>query len=132
MAVQRPLSPHLTIYRKQISSVLSISHRISGLALYAGAMLVAAWLVIAAYMPEYYQTLYDLLASQPGRLCLLGWTLAFFYHLSNGIRHLFWDMGKGYSLPALHRSGWAVVFFAVTMTALTWGFISAHIVQDVL
>src|SRR5271154_5369551 len=106
---KRPPSPHLSIYRPQISSVLSITHRLTGLALFAGTALLVLWLWSAAYAPAFYGTLHHALASVIGRVCLLGWLLAFYYHLSNGIRHLFWDAGMGFSLPQVDRSGWAVI-----------------------
>ncbi|MDE3015406.1 MAG: succinate dehydrogenase, cytochrome b556 subunit [Pseudomonadota bacterium] len=121
----RPLSPHLSIYRPQISSVLSILHRLTGLALFAGTALVVAWLCSAAYAPAFYATLHDGMDSFIGRLCLLGWTLAFYCHFCNGIRHLFWDIGMGFTLPQMARSGWAVIVLTIVFTALTWGFVSA-------
>lgn len=121
----RPTSPHLSIYRWQISSVLSILHRLTGLALFAGTALIVVWLCSAAYAPASYATLHDAISSAIGQIFLLGWTLAFYYHFCNGIRHLFWDIGKGFTLPAMARSGWAVVVFAIIFTALTWGFVNA-------
>lgn len=118
--VQRPLSPHLTIYKRQISTVLSILHRIAGMALFFGTALLVFWLWSAAYAPGYYPTFHSYVASPLGLFCLFGWTLAFYYHLANGIRHLFWDIGKGFSLPVMHKSGWAVVVFTLAMTAYTW------------
>ena len=118
--VQRPTSPHLTIYRKQITSVLSITHRLTGLALYAGTALIAMWLWSAAYAPAQFSALHGLLASPFGKFCLLGWTACFYYHLCNGIRHLFWDVGAGFDLKQVDRSGWTVVFLTVLMTAYTW------------
>ena len=117
----RPLSPHLGIYRKQITTVLSITHRMTGLALVAGTLLLVTWLCSAAYAPRLYPQLRDCIASPIGQLLLLGWTVSFYFHLANGVRHLFWDIGKGFSLPAAARSGWLVVIFAIAMTAFTWG-----------
>jgi len=122
---QRPTSPHLSIYRKQITTVLSILHRMTGLALVAGTALMVAWLCTAAYRPAFYTTLHEALISDYGKACLMGWTVAFYYHFANGIRHLFWDMGKGFSLPAATRSGWLVIFFTIIMTAVTWGYVNA-------
>jgi succinate dehydrogenase / fumarate reductase cytochrome b subunit len=122
----RPTSPHLSIYRPQISTVLSILHRFTGLALVAGAALMATWLASAAYAPGFYATLHNTLASPAGEVFLFGWTAAFYYHLSNGIRHLFWDIGMGFTLPQMHRSGWAVILLTVILTALTWGFVGAQ------
>ena len=89
----RPLSPHLSIYRKQISSVLSILHRITGVALFAGSSLIVVWLCMAAYAPASYAALHDVLSSFIGQICLFGWVAAFYYHLGNGVRHLFWEYG---------------------------------------
>ena len=118
--MQRPTSPHLGIYRKQITSVLSIMHRFTGLALVAGITLVVAWVCIAAYRPALYGALYDVLASDVGKAGLIGWTAAFYYHLANGIRHLFWDAGYGFTLPAMNRTGMLVVLFSLAGTGATW------------
>lgn len=123
MSVNRPTSPHLSIYKPQISSVLSIFHRFTGMALYAGLVVVTVWLFVAAYQPEQYAALHDLLTSFLGRLLLIVWTAAFYYHLGNGIRHLFWDIGKGFELATMAKSGWAVLFFAAAMTAISWVYI---------
>lgn len=114
--ISRPTSPHLTIYKPQITSVMSIMHRITGVALYAGALVLVAWLVIAAYMPFRYAGFHDVLLSPIGRLVLFGWTFAFFYHLCNGIRHLFWDIGKGFALKAVTASGVIVLLTSVALT----------------
>ena len=119
--IQRPTSPHLTIYQPQISSVLSILHRMTGVALYAGLVLLAYWLVTVAYNPTGYAELHECLSSWLGKAALFGWTLAFYYHFGNGIRHLFWDIGKGFELPTMAKSGWAVLIFTVLMTGFTWG-----------
>jgi len=120
-SVKRPLSPHLGIYRPQISSVMSILHRITGVALAVGSVLMVVWLWSAAYAPAFYTQLHDLLASLPGKLLLLGWTIAFYYHLCNGIRHLWWDMGKGMDVPAVNRSGIVALVATALLTAFTWG-----------
>ena len=119
-SVNRPTSPHLSIYRPQISSVLSILHRITGIALYAGTGLLVYWLWTLAYLPEKHAQLLVCMRSTIGQLMLIGWTAAFYYHFSNGIRHLFWDMGKGYSLPVVNKSGWLVLVTTVLMTYFTW------------
>lgn len=121
----RPTSPHLTVYRPQMSSVLSITHRLTGVALYGGTFLLLAWLWSAAYSADCYRAMHAFLASTPGMVLLIGWTAAFYFHFANGIRHLFWDAGKGFSLPAMHRSGWLVIFFTLALTGLTWGFVLA-------
>jgi succinate dehydrogenase / fumarate reductase cytochrome b subunit len=81
------------------------------------------WMVIAAYYPADYSNWYDYAISPIGRICLLGWTISFFYHLANGVRHLFWDMGKGYTIPVATRSGIMVVLFTLAMTAGSWAYI---------
>jgi succinate dehydrogenase / fumarate reductase cytochrome b subunit len=116
----RPLSPHLQIYRPQISSVLSILHRITGVGLALGAVLVVWWLLAAATGPEYFATVDGLLTSWIGHLVLLGVTWALAYHLLNGIRHLFWDMGYGFEIETVDKTGWAVVIGSAVLTVLLW------------
>jgi len=116
----RPLSPHLQVYRPQITSVLSILHRITGVALALGSLLLIYWLVAAASGPEAYGTAQALIGSIIGRLLLLGWTFALFYHLCNGIRHLFWDAGWGFELATVTASGWLVVAASAALTLLSW------------
>jgi succinate dehydrogenase / fumarate reductase cytochrome b subunit len=118
--VQRPLSPHLQIYRPQISSVLSITHRISGVALGAGTLLFAWWLIAAATGPEAFATAQAFIGSILGRLILFGFTLAFFWHVTSGIRHLFWDAGYGFDIPVMERTGWLAGIAAVVLTLLVW------------
>ncbi len=118
--VQRPIAPHLQVYKPQISSVLSILHRLTGVVLGIGALLFAWWLIAAAVGPKAYMVVEGFIYSWIGRLILLGFTGSFFYHLCNGIRHLGWDMGCGFSLPAMRRSGWAVVIAAVILTLGSW------------
>lgn len=120
----RPLSPHLQIYRPQLTSVLSIFHRLTGVALGLGTLMLAWWLIAVATGPGAYATVATATASWIGRLVLFGWTFALFYHLCNGIRHLFWDAGRGLELPAIYASGWAVVVasLALTLAAWVWGY----------
>ena len=117
---QRPLSPHLQIYRPQLTSVLSITHRITGLVLVAGTLVLTYWLLAAATGPEAYATAQSLLASWPGRVVLLGFSFALFYHLCNGIRHLFWDAGLGFDLKTAYASGHAVIGASVVLTLAAW------------
>ncbi len=117
----RPLSPHLEIYRPQLTSILSITHRLTGMALVAGTALLAWWLVAAAVGPGAFDLVQSFLGHWFGRLVLLGWTYALFYHLCNGIRHLFWDAGYGFELPTLHASGWTVLAVSAVLTVLAWG-----------
>jgi succinate dehydrogenase / fumarate reductase cytochrome b subunit len=116
----RPLSPHLQIYRPQLTSVLSITHRATGVALAVGTLLLVWWLMAAATGPEQFAIVQAVLGSWIGRLLLLGWTWALFYHLANGIRHLFWDGGLGFELKTVYRTGWTVVLASVVLTLVTW------------
>ena len=116
----RPLSPHLSIYRKQITSVLSILHRITGITLYAGLVMLVIFIAVVAYFPTYYSSLHELMSSLLFRLAMFGWTGAFYLHFFNGIRHLFWDMGKGMDIPSVNKTGWLVVVFSLLATVATW------------
>ncbi|MCF3945994.1 succinate dehydrogenase, cytochrome b556 subunit [Acidiphilium sp. AL] len=118
--VQRPLSPHLQIYRPQISSTLSIFHRIAGIALSGGAVLLSLWLAAAAASPSAFAVAQSLADSILGMIVLFGFTLALFYHFCNGIRHLLWDAGYGYDLPTMHRTGYAVLICSVGLTVIFW------------
>lgn len=121
MAAQdRPLSPHLQIYKPQLTSVLSITHRATGIALAVGTLLLVWWLAAAAAGPEAYEAAQGFIGSVLGRLLLFGWTYALFYHLCNGIRHLFWDAGRGFELVNAYRSGWAVVLVSIALTVVAW------------
>lgn len=120
LAVARPLSPHIQVYRPQLTSVLSITHRATGVALAVGTLLLVWWLIAGATGPEAYATVQGFFRSWIGRLLLLGWTLSLFYHLCNGIRHLFWDAGYGFELRATYISGWLVIVATVVLTALSW------------
>ncbi len=121
--VRRPLSPHLQVYRLQITSTLSILHRATGVALSAGTLLLAWWLAAAASSDAAYATVSAVMRSWIGLLVLFGWTASLWYHFCNGIRHLAWDAGYGYDLPTTHRSGWLVVGATVGLTVLTWVFV---------
>lgn len=120
MEYQRPTSPHLSIYRWQITSVLSILHRMTGLALYAGSALLVCWLWCAAYKADYYKQLHAFMGSPAGLIMLIGWTAAFYYHLFNGVRHLWWDTGRGFGLKTVAGTGWMMVLLVIALTALTW------------
>lgn len=118
----RPLSPHLQVYRPQITSVLSITHRMTGIVLSAGAVFLVLWLLAAAAGPEFYAIAQDCAGSWLGYVFLFGFSVCLFYHLLNGIRHLFWDAGHGFEIATATRTGWAVVLGAVLLTALAWVF----------
>jgi succinate dehydrogenase / fumarate reductase cytochrome b subunit len=116
----RPLSPHAGIYRWQISNTLSILHRLTGIWLSIGAILLGTWLLALAQGPKTYGWLHSLLASWFGLVLAAGWSFCFFYHLGNGIRHLVWDAGYGFEKRTARASGIAVVTFAAVMTSGFW------------
>lgn len=118
--VRRPLSPHLQVYRPQITSVLSILHRATGIALSAGTLLLVWWLVAAARGDAAYAQVAGFIRSPLGILLLFGWTASLWYHFCAGLRHLAWDAGVGFDLPQVHRSGRAVLIATAVMTLLTW------------
>ena len=114
------MSPHLQVYRPQITSILSILHRIMGIALAGGAVLLVYWLSAAAYGPEAFERAQWFFATWVGQTLLFGLTFSLFYHAANGIRHLFWDVGLGFGLPVLRATGMLVVIVALGLTAATW------------
>ena len=116
----RPLSPHLQIYRRQLTSVLSILHRFTGIGLAVGLLYLVCWLVAAASGLEAFDRLQTFNGTIIGRLLLFGWSVAFFYHLLNGIRHLAWDAGWGFELPAAYKSGYAVLIGTAALTLAAW------------
>ena len=115
----RPLSPHLQVYKPQWTSVLSILHRITGVALAVGTLLLVWWLVAAASSTAYFAYVQGIMASWPGIVLLIGWAFALYYHLCNGIRHLFWDAGIGLELGPARLSGTIVVVAAAALTLLS-------------
>ena len=119
-SANRPLSPHLQVYRFQWTMALSISHRITGVGLALGTLLLVYWLAAAAAGPEAFATAQAVIGSFLGRLLLFGWTFALFYHLCNGIRHLVWDAGYGFELDTSYRSGLVVIAASVVLTLLSW------------
>ena len=119
-SADRPLSPHLQIYRWQLTSVLSILHRVTGVVLSAGALLVVWWLVAAASGPDAFEDVQDFLGSWLGLLLLFGWTVSLFYHLCNGISHLVWDTGHALDLKSVYVGGWVVVGATGVLTLVAW------------
>ncbi len=119
-SANRPVSPHIQIYRPQLTSVLSILHRITGVALGLGAILVTVGLSSMAYDREFFEASIQLLSGFWGRLFLFLWTLALFFHLCNGIRHLLWDTGRGLELDQVYRSGWGVIIGSLALTVIVW------------
>ena len=116
----RPMAPHLQVYRWQITMVLSILHRATGTVLSLGFLLLVGWLVAAASGVDAYRQIGGLLSSGLGQLILLGISFCFFYHLGNGIRHLAWDAGWGFEIPQVYASGWSVVIFSIVLTGAFW------------
>jgi succinate dehydrogenase cytochrome b subunit len=116
----RPQSPNIQIYRPQLTSVLSIANRISGVILGFAAVGLVVWLIAAAAGPHAYAAVQGALASRLGQIVLFGFTFAFFLHLCGGIRHLVWDAGYGFELRTIYASGWAVVAASVLLTVVVW------------
>lgn len=117
---QRPLSPHLQIYRWPLSMALSILHRATGVGLALGLLLMTWWLLALASGPESFAIVHGIMTSWFGTLVLFFWTLAIYYHMGNGVRHLVWDAGYGFDKEVAFNSGRAVLVFAGVMTVLTW------------
>jgi len=99
---------------------MSILHRITGVVLAFGAILIAFWLSTVAYNPDLSNQIFEFLSGFLGRLFLFVWTLILFYHLCNGIRHLFWDSGKGFEIRQVYRSGWIAVTCSFVLTVVVW------------
>lgn len=116
----RPLSPHLQVYRPQITSAMSILHRITGIVLFFGLFAIALWLWGAAYSPVLFECIHACLTSTLGTIGMIGWTLAFFYHLFNGVRHLLWDTGKGFALDEVTITGISAIAFTLICVAAIW------------
>ncbi len=119
-ANDRPLSPHLQVYRPQLTSVLSILHRLTGLILGLGTIALVGWLMAAAGGGRSFKIAQIVAGSIPGRILLFGWTLCLVYHLLNGIRHLVWDSGRGLEIHQVYWSGRLVVVATVVLTLAIW------------
>jgi len=118
---ERPTSPHLQVWRWHVTMWGSILHRVSGIALYGGALILAGWVAALASGPGVFMTYKALLGSIPGKLALFVLTLAIFYHLANGLRHLAWDFGKGFEPRTADMTGAAVIAFAIAASLAVWG-----------
>ncbi len=118
MKHSRPLSPHLQVYRPQITSVLSILHRFTGLAFCFGLLFLVVWLASLAFNDNVFEFLQAFISSWIGLIVLFGWVFSLFFHLFNGIRHLMWDFGFGFDLKTVHLTGWLVVFLSFSFTGL--------------
>jgi succinate dehydrogenase / fumarate reductase cytochrome b subunit len=118
--VERPISPHLSIYRPQINMVMSIVHRITGSALYVGTVLLAAWLVAAAMGPREFAIVNGLFAHPLGLLVLLGYTWALVHHMLGGVRHLIWDTGQALDIKSVNGLSWLSLIASLATTAVLW------------
>ena len=122
MAKERPISPHLQVYKPQITSVLSIFHRITGVALTFGLILLVAWIFTLSLGEEYFEYFSLFIKSWFGLLILFGFTFALNYHFCNGIRHLTWDLGYGFEIKNVYITGYITIFCALLMNILLWIF----------
>ena len=116
----RPLSPHLQVYKPQLTSILSILHRGTGIVLSIGSIFLVSWILVLTLGESAYQIYSQLVNNWFGKFVIFGFTFGLFYHLSNGIRHLFWDAGYGYDLKDAYISGFAVIFSSLSLTLITW------------
>ena len=117
--VKRPLSPHLQVYKPQLTSVLSITHRGTGVFLSLGALVLTYWLVSLAVSEELFNSFHLHTTFWYGKLFLIGFIFSLYYHLSNGIRHLFWDIGLGLEISTTYKSGYFTIFISVVLTLTT-------------
>ncbi len=120
---QRPLSPHLSVYKLPLLPLVSIITRICAVALSIGILVFGIWLISLGYSSDSLAFLTEILVSPVGVVLLVGWTFAFMWHSANGVRHLFWDAGHGFSLTVAERSGYAVIIFSVVGTSILWSYI---------
>ena len=120
---QRPLSPHLQIYKRQVQMMTSIVHRATGIALAVGSLLVVGGLLHLAAGEDSFNHFKSIIGSPVGMVLLLGWSWALFYHLCNGIRHLIQDAGAGYVIPQFVRSSWLSVAGSIVLTLLVWAYV---------
>ncbi len=116
----RPLSPHIQIYRWTLTMALSILHRATGIALYAGTALLVWWLMAVAAGPEAYAQVQHVATAWYGRLVLFGYTWALFHHMFGGIRHFVWDTGRGFDLVNVERLARFTAFMPLLLTIVTW------------
>lgn len=117
---QRPLSPHLQVYRLPLTAVMSITHRATGAFLVLGALVLALWMLALASGEPAYERMHGVITSLPGQVLLFAWTFSLFYHLCNGVRHLLWDFGYGFELKEADLSGYIVIATAVLLTLVVW------------
>ena len=116
----RPLSPHLTIHKKLLTSVFSIFHRLTGIALSIGSICITFWIAIIALGPKYFSIFEYISSLILFKFILLLWTVGIFYHLFNGIRYLFWSYGIGMDLKTVYNSGYIILFLTLAATLVVW------------
>ena len=116
----RPLSPHLSIHKKVLTSIFSITHRITGIGLSAGSILISIWFLLLSLGPNYFSYFEVISKNILFKFILVIWTIGIFYHLFNGCRKLYWSFGIGMDLKTVYRSGYIVIFLTVLSTALVW------------
>lgn len=119
-ATQRPLSPHLQIYRPMLTMMMSIFHRITGIALYAGVLLLVWWLIAASISDAYFEVVNGFFAHWFGRLVMFGFSWALIHHALGGVRHLIWDTGRGFALPTVEWMARANLLGSIAVTILLW------------
>ena len=126
----RPLSPHLQVYKPQLTTFMSITHRATGIALAVGTLMLVCWVIAAATGETAFNEVQAFLGSIVGRLLLLGWSFALFYHLCNGLRHLFWDAGKGFEIETAYMTGRIVIAASILLTigAWLWGYAAIGVI----
>jgi len=116
----RPLSPHLQVYRLPLSAILSIMHRMTGVFLSLGTLLLVWWLISVSQGEAEFTAANEIMNTLLAKLILFGWSYALFFHLSNGIRHLFWDIGRGFEIDTVAKSSLAVITSSIVLTVLVW------------
>ncbi len=118
-SVERPLSPHLQVYKPQLTSILSITHRGTGVFLSLGALLLTFWLVGLATGEQVFSNLQQHGSSWYGKIILIGFIFSLYFHLASGVRHLFWDTGMGLELSTTYKTGYATIAFSIILTVIT-------------
>ena len=119
----RPLSPHLQVYKWQVQMASSILHRVTGIINAVGSLIIVWGLASLASGPDAFGTFTDIVRSPFGTVIMVGWTLNFFYHLCNGIRHLVQDTGKGYAIESFVRSSWMAIIVSIVLTVVVWAYV---------
>ena len=122
---ERPLSPHIQIYKPLINMVMSIIHRITGAALYFGTLLLAWWLIAAATGPQYFNYVSSWFQTLPGQLIMIGYTWALLHHMLGGLRHFLWDTGRGFDLATIDKLSWGTIIVSLLGTLAIWYAVAA-------